>query len=72
MTRLLATSQPGAPDSPATPTSLPGAGRGGDCAARPPPGDNGTAMSTRMLILAALVCGVAILAASAIQILMAN
>lgn len=29
-------------------------------------------MSTRMLILAALLCGVAILAASAIQILMAN
>jgi hypothetical protein len=34
--------------------------------------DHGRAMSTRFLIIAALVCGVVILAASAIQILLAR
>ena len=34
--------------------------------------DHGSAMSTRFLIIAALVCGVVILAASAIQILLAR
>jgi hypothetical protein len=34
--------------------------------------DHGCAMSTRYLIIAALVCGLVILAASAIQLLMAR
>jgi hypothetical protein len=35
-------------------------------------GDHGWAMSTRYLIIAALVCGLVILAASAVQLLMAR
>jgi len=38
----------------------------------PGPDHNGAAMSTRMLILLAALCAVAILAASAIQILIAR
>jgi len=42
----------------------------GDCGGPPPVGDHGPAMSTRYLIIAALVTGLVILAASAIQLLM--
>jgi hypothetical protein len=44
----------------------------GDCAADAPLGDHGCRMSTRYLIIAALVTGLVILAASAIQLLMAR
>lgn len=68
-----ATSQPGPPDSPATPASLP-ARLGARRLRRPGPacGIMDTAMSTRYLIVAALVTGLVILAASAVQLLMAR
>jgi hypothetical protein len=64
--RSSATSQPGSAGLPCdgaqTRRSVPGGGHG----------RRWGGVSTRFLILAALVCGVAILAASAIQILMAR
>ena len=66
------TSQPGPPDSPATPASLPASRHPGDCGADSDSRDHGPAMSTRYLIIAALVTGLVILAASAIQLLMAR
>jgi hypothetical protein len=52
------------------PTRLPG----GPAIAAPPAllGDHGQAMSTRYLIIAALVTGLVILAASAVQLLIAR
>ncbi len=44
----------------------------GDCGPAAPVGDHGPAMSTRYLIIIALVTGLVILAASAIQLLMAR
>ena len=67
-----ATSQPGPPDSPATRASLTGPRRTGDCGPRRLLGDDGPAMSTRYLIVAALVTGLVILSASAIQLLIAR
>ena len=67
-----ATSQPGSPDSPATPASLPALQDPGDCGSNRPPRDHGGAMSTRYLIIIALITGLVILAASAIQFLMAR
>ena len=67
-----ATSQPGSPDSPATPASLPVRPDPGDCGPNTPPRDHGDAMSTRYLIVIALITGLVILAASAIQFLMAR
>jgi len=67
-----ATSQPGTPDSPATPASLPARPTPGDCGRRGLPRDHGQAMSTRYLIVIALITGLVILAASAIQFLMAR
>jgi len=69
--RVSATSQPGSPDSPATPASLP-ARSGARRLRRSGPwwGIMDTAMSTRYLIVAALVTGLVILAASAVQLLM--
>ena len=68
-----ATSQPGSPDSPATrPPAYPPPGAPGDCGPAGPVGDHGPAMSTRYLIIIALITGLVILAASAIQLLMAR
>jgi hypothetical protein len=67
-----ATSQPGSPDSPATPASLPGSQYPGDCGPDALPRDDWKAMSTRYLIVIALITGLVILAASAVQFLMAR
>ena len=67
-----ATSQPGSPDSPATPASLPALHHPGDYGPSGPPRDHGRAMSTRYLIIIALITGLVILAASAVQFLMAR
>ena len=67
-----ATSQPGSPDSPATPASLTAPPDPGDCGPGRSPRDHGQAMSTRYLIVIALITGLVILAASAIQFLMAR
>jgi hypothetical protein len=65
-----ATSQPGSPDSPATPASLPVLQHPGDYGPGSYPRDDWKAMSTRYLIIIALITGLVILAASAIQFLM--
>ena len=67
-----ATSQPGSPDSPATPASLSVLRHPGDCGPGSYPRDDGKAMSTRYLIVIALITGLVILAASAVQFLMAR
>ena len=67
-----ATSQPGSPDSPATPASLPAPRHPGDCGPGETLRDHVQPMSTRYLIIIALITGLVILAASAIQFLMAR
>ena len=67
-----ATSQPGSPDSPATPPAYPPLPTPAIAAPNTPPRDHGEAMSTRYLIIIALITGLVILAASAIQFMMAR
>ena len=67
-----ATSQPGSPDSPATPPAYPSLRHPAIAAPTIPLRDHGAAMSTRYLIIIALITGLVILAASAIQFMMAG